>query len=167
MATILQNIWPEDAQFLAADFPQYIRVLGTNFPVTVLAFDQTTVENAFFKLQANAYGSGNLTLRWYWTANTATTGDVVLGAQLACITPGVDSQDVTTKAFATTQTVTGSHLGTTARRIMVTTLTITNLDSIANGDNLWLRIYRDAGAGGDTMADDMWWIGGRLEYSDT
>jgi hypothetical protein len=166
MATILTNLVPEEAQFLAANFPALTKVLGTSYPVTVLAFDAATEEAAFFKVQANQFANSPV-LRVYWAADTATSGDVIWGCQIAAVTPDTDTQDITTKALATAQTVTDTHLGTTARRLHVAAITITNLDSLANNDWVWIRIYRDADAGGDTMTGDAWFVGARLEYSDT
>src|SRR5882672_126607 len=154
MATIKQLLQPEEAQFLAATFPQFVKLLGTNFPVTALAYDAATKETAFWKIEAINYGSGNLTLVIRWTADTATSGDVIWGAQIAAITPDADNQDVTTKALATANTVTDTHLGTPAKREMTTSITISNLDSLAANDTVWIAIYRDAAAGGDTMTGD-------------
>jgi hypothetical protein len=167
MATVPQNLFPEDAQFLAANFPAFSRLLGTNFPVSVLAYDAATKETAFFKLEAVRYGSGNLTLVIRWLGDTATSGDVIWGAQIAAYTPDTDTGDITTKAFATANTVTDTHLGTTAKREMTCTITISNLDSIAANDTFWLALYRDAAAGGDTMTGDALFVEARLEYSDT
>lgn len=167
MATVKIPFQPEEAQFLAANFPAYTKTNGTNFPVSVLAFDAATKETAFWKFKANNYGSGNLTLVIRWTADTATANDVIWGAQIAAITPDTDSTDCTTKSLATANTVTDTHLGTTARRIMTCSITISNLDSIAANDTVWLAVYRDAAAGGDTMTGDAWLIEMCLEYSDT
>lgn len=166
MATVKQMLMPDEAVFLTTNFPQYLRD-GTNFPVTRLRFDPATKQNAFFKLKAINYGSGNLTLVIRWAGDTATSGDVIWGAQIACITPDTDSQDVTTKALATAQTVTDTHLGTTAKRVMTCSLTITNLDSIAANDDVFITIYRDAAAGGDTMTGFADLIEAELSYSDT
>jgi hypothetical protein len=92
---------------------------------------------------------------------------VIWGIQIAAITPDTDNQDVATKALATAQVVTDTHLGTTAKRIMTCQLTISNLDSLALNDVLWIAIYRDAAAGGDTMVGDALFIEARIEYSDT
>jgi hypothetical protein len=167
MATVQQILPVEIAQFPAANFPQYLRIVGTNFPVSSLAYDAATKETAFWKLRASNYGSGNLTLDIDWYADTATTGDVVWGAQIAAITPDTDTQDVETKAFATANTVTDSHLGTTGQRLHRATLTISNLDSLAANDDVCIAIYRDAAAGADTMAGDALLALATLSYSDT
>lgn len=167
MPTIFQQFQPEDAQFLAANFPALAKNLGTNFPVSALAYDAAAEEAAFWKFIATNYGSGNLTLTIYWYADTATSGDVIWGAQIAAITPNTDTQDIETDALATANTVTDSHLGTTGQRVHSADITISNLDSLANGDLVFLRIYRDADAGGDTMTGDAFFLGARLSYSDT
>lgn len=167
MATVKTLFQPEDVQFLAANFPQYQKILGTNFPVSVLAFDAATKETAFWKLEAINYGSGNLTLVIRWAGDTATSGDVMWSAQIAAITPDTDSQDVSTKALATATTVTDTHLGTTAKREMTCSITISNLDSITANDTVWLAMSREAANGADTMTGDALFVEARLEYSDT
>ena len=169
MATVFHHFSPEEAQFLSANFPAFVRNAGTNFPVTGLAFDGgSSDELAYFKFFATNYGAGNLTLRIDWYADTASSGNVVWGARLAAITPNTDSQDVETKAFASAQTQQDTHLGTTGQRLHTVDLTISNLDSIANGDACWLEVYRDASdTTNDTMTGDAIITGLRLSYSDT
>lgn len=167
MATVYQQLLPEEGQPLATNFPQYLKNNGTNFPISCLAYDAATKETIFFKLHATSYGSGNLTLQIFWYADTASSGDIIWGVQIAAITPDTDTQDVETKAFATANTVTDTHLGTTGQRLHQCTITISNLDSIASGDIVWLALYRDAAAGGDTMAGDAMLIEALLSYSDT
>lgn len=166
MATVSQYFPPEYAQYGASNFPQLFRVQGTNFPVSSLSYDAATKETAYFKFRASNYGSGNLTLDIDWYADTATSGDVIWGAQIAAITPDTDTQDVETKAFATANTVTDSHLGTTGQRLHRASITISNLDSLAVGDVVWLALYRDAAAGGDTMSGDAQITMATLTYSD-
>jgi hypothetical protein len=167
MATVKWLFKPQDAQFLSSAFPQYVKANGTSFPVTGLYFDAATQENAHFEFKAQNYGSGNLTLNIEWYADTASTNAVVWGAQIACVTPETDTQDIETKAFATAQTVTDTHLGTTGQRIHRCTLTITNLDSIAADDQVYLKFYRDAASGSDTMTGDAILKELELTYSDT
>ena len=168
MATVFQQFQPEEAVFMSANFPQYIRFLGTNFPVTGLAYDGGSIDElAYFKFVASNYGSGNLTLTIYWYADTASSGNVVWGSRLAAITSNTDSQDVETKAFATAQTQQDTHLGTTGQRLHSVDLVITNLDSLASGDVCWLEVYRDASdTVNDTMTGDAIIVLLQLSYSD-
>ena len=142
---------------------------GTNFPVRSLAFDAATDEAVFWQFRAASYGSGNLTLKLMWYADTSSpgSGDVIWGAQLAAITPNTDSQDVETDSLATANTVTDTHLGTTGQRIHECSITISNLDSLAADDLVFLRVYRDADAAGDTMTGDALLVEAELSYSDT
>lgn len=156
---------PEEAQFLASAFPQYVKNNGTNFPVSGLAFDAAADEAAFWKFRAVDYTSGNLTLDLFWYADTATSGNIVWDAQIAAITPETDTQDVETKAFAAISSVTDSHLGTTGQRLHKATITLSNLDSLAADDIVWLRINRDANNASDTMAGDAILTLVQLSYS--
>ncbi len=168
MATVKIPLIPGPVSLKASAYAQFKSSTGTNFPVDSWAFDGATEEDLFVAFQALNYGSGNLTLRFGWYADSSTSGDVVWGAAVAAITPNTDTQDVETKAFATAQTVTDSHLGTTAQRVHEISLTISNLDSIAANDIVWIRIYRDADAAGDTLnAIDANLVYATLEYSDT
>lgn len=167
MATVYQQLDPAAGQFLSSAFPAVLKTNGTNFPVIGLAYDAAADEAAFWKLEAINYGSGNVTVRIEWYADTASSGDVIWGVQLAAITPNTDTQDVETKAFATANTATDTHLGTTAQRLHQIDVTVTNLDSLANRDAVWLRIYRDGDAAGDTLTGDAILTGITVSYSDT
>ena len=151
----------------SSNYPTKDVFSGSNFPVKVLAFDAATEETTYYFFQALAYGSGNITCKVQWYADTGSTGDVIWGAQLAAITPNTDSQDIETKAFATAQTATDTHLGTTNQRLHEIDITVSNLDSVAAGDWCCLKLYRDADAGGDTMAGDALLAGLSLSWSDT
>ena len=167
MATVTHFLRPESAHFdpdLAE--PQYRTQNGTNMSVVTLNFDATTKEQCFFVLRATRYGSGNLTLRFLWGGRTASTGDVIWGASLAATTPNTDATPLSSKTFATEQTVTDSHLGTNNERIHEATLTLSNLDSIVAGDYLVLKVTRDAANASDTMAGDAILFGVVVEWSD-
>ena len=167
MATVRLNLVPEEAQFLASAFPAYDKVNGTNFPVTRLLYDQNTDEKAYWKFEAVNYGSGNITCDLIWYAVNATTGAVSWEVALAAITPESDSQDAESKAFATALTVDDSHLGTTSKRLHKATITISNLDSIAAGDEVWVRVARLGSHANDSLANDVALTEVRLSYSDT
>lgn len=167
MATVKQVLDPRDARYPASNFGQYTAFAGTNFPVESLAFDAATAETVYFPFRAVNYGSGNVTVRVYWYADTATSGDVLWGASLAAISPNTDTQDIETKAFATEVTQLDSHLGTTGQRLHSIDITVNQLDSIAAGDWCVLRLARKAADGTDTMTGDALVVGLDLEYSDT
>ncbi|MWA08761.1 hypothetical protein [Streptomyces sp. BA2] len=167
MANVRLDLDPEQATFLGSAFPQYDKFNGTAFPVSGLRYDAAGTETAYWKLDSFGYGSGNITCDLLWQAENATSGVVRWEVAIAAITADTDSQDVTTKAFATVQTVDDTHLGTTGKRVMLATVTISNLDSIAASDLVWVKIARLGGHANDTMANDAWLIQARLTYSDT
>jgi hypothetical protein len=167
MATVRQDIDLTAGALLGSAFAAWLNTLGTNFPVPGWRFDAATQQHVFFKLRASSYGSGNLTLTITWYADTASANDAIFGAAIAAITPNTDTQDVETDSLATAQTVTDTHLGTTGQRLHQTDLTISNLDSLSDGDEFWLQFYRDADAGGDTLTGYVIVTGLSLTYSDT
>jgi len=168
MATVYVPIGLGDWIPDATNPPENRQTAGTNFPVQGYAFDATTDEILYTHVERiRNYGSGNLTLSFDWYADTASSGDVVFAAQIAAITPNTDTQDVETDAFATATSVTDSHLGTTGQRVHQAAITISNLDSIADGDVFVLKFYRDADDGSDTMTGDAIVTSWELSYSDT
>jgi len=168
MATVYVPLYPETASFLAANFPQFAKINGTNIPVVGLAFDAaaSTPEAAFWTFPAINYASGNLTVRILWYADTATTNDVVWGAAIAAITPNTDTQDIETDALATENTATDTHLGTTGQRLHEVSVTVSNLDSIAANDYVVLRLRRLSNDAGDNMAGDAIVVMVVVSYSD-
>ncbi len=168
MAPVYQQ-WDAISGLLrSTNFGVLVQANGTNIPVAGLAFDAATDWDAFYKFDAINYGSGNLTVDLLWYAETATTGNVVWGAQLAAITPDTDSQDVETDGLAAAATVIDSHLGTVGKRKHRATITVTALDSLAARDDVALRIYRDADdATNDTMAGRAILERVTVSYSDT
>lgn len=167
MATVRQLLSPEEAQFLASAFPQPVKANGTNFPVSGLAFDAAGTETAYFKRRLVSYGSGNLTLSISWYADTASSGVVRWSAAIACITLNTDSGDVETKAFATATDTDDTHLGTTGQRLHGHDITISNLDSAAAEDVVWIKLARLGGHANDTMTGDAIFVEAELSYSDT
>lgn len=170
MATVRQYLLPEEALFLGTTFPAYDKVDGTNFPVSRLLYDASSTERAYWKLEAFAYGSGDITVDLIWYAVSATNNTVRWEVALAAVTPESDSQDVESKAFDTAVTGDDTHLGTTAHRLMKATITLVdpdNIDGIAAGDEVWLRISRLGGATQDNLSGDAALTSVRLSYSDS
>lgn len=167
MGTVRVALDPGAARFGGSSFPGLSLVQGTNFPVFSLAYDGSSTERAFWKVPLLGYGSGNITCTVEWYADTATSGGVTWETALAAITPNTDSQDVETKAFATANTATDTHLGTTGQRVHTVDVTISNLDSVTAGDVVWLRVSRLPADAGDTMTGDAMLLGLTLAYSDS
>lgn len=165
MGTAYVELAPETAAYPATNYAQYKSVSGTNFPVASLAFDASTEETAFFRFSPVTYASGNLTVRIRWYADTATSGGVTFGASIAAITPNTDSQDIETKAFATENTASDTHLATTGQRLHEFSVTVSNLDSVAAMDDLTLRIARKVADAGDTMTGDCLVVAVIVEYT--
>lgn len=142
-------------------------VAGTNFPFPVLMFDASTDQTCYWVFRVPDYASGNLTLTLLWYADTASTNNVVWEAQIAAITPNTDTQDVETKAFATLNYVQDTHLGTTGQRLHECSITISNLDSLAAGDWVALRLARDANGTNatDDMTGDAYLVEAELSYT--
>jgi len=140
MATVYQLLEPDGAQFLASgNFPSLVRN-GTNIPVTALEYTPSSNQAAFWKVDPSLWGSGNLTLKIYWYAGTAISGNVDFGAAFAAYTADTDTGDIEAKNVSTEDTVTDTHLGTTAHRVMVASLNLSDIDSLANGDIAFLRL---------------------------
>lgn len=167
MATINIALHPRSAIPDSSTGAQHDVLDGTNFPIPVLAYDTGTEEQAYWTFRAVGYGSGNITLDIDWYADTASSGVVRWGAQIAVITPNTDTQDIETDAFATATEANDTHLGTTGQRLHRATLTMSNLDSIAADDWVALKLYRDVGDAADTMAGDALIAMVNLSYSDT
>lgn len=146
----------QDGDVRTTGFPAITRANGTNIPVSGYAFDAAAIESLFFRFRASDYTSGDVAVSLDWYADSASTGDVVWGAQLAAITPDTDTQDVETDGLPTVTTVTDSHLGTTGQRLHRCTITLTGaaLDSLAAQDHAVLCVTRQASNGADTMAGD-------------
>lgn len=167
MATVRTVLTPGDAILPATNPAAPTQVAGTNFPVPGLAFDATTQETVYFRFPAVSYGSGNVTVTVDWYADTASTNGIVFGASLAAITQNTDTQDIETKAFATENTASDTHLGTTGQRLHTFDITVSNLDSIASGDDVTLRLRRAPADASDTMTGDAIVTRVIVSYSDT
>jgi hypothetical protein len=100
-----------------------------------------------------------------WMSNALNAQNVVWGAQLAAITPNADLIPLTGKTWAAASTVTTANNTAEARRVTESLITLANLDSVAAGDLVLLRIYRDAPNGSDTLTVDAELIAISFEYT--
>lgn len=167
MGTVRQVFAPNDAYFPTSNPGAPTMVQGTNFPVPGLAFDATTQETVFFRFPLLSYGSGNITVTVDWYADTASANGIVFGAAIACITQNTDTQDIETDAFATENTASDTHLGTTGQRLHMFDITVSNLDSAAAGDDVTLRLRRAPADASDTITGDAIVTRVIVSYSDT
>lgn len=167
MATVKQQLDPAGGWPHATNIPELVKIDGTNFPVWGYAFaDSTQDDQLTFRFKASNYGSGNLSVIAAWYSRTGqTTGAVVVGAAISVITPG-DAQSIETDAFATENTQTTTVTGT-ARAITSSTITVSNLDSLAADDIVEMRFRRLQSNGSDTMTGDMILLLLEVTYSDT
>jgi hypothetical protein len=131
---------PESATPGAANYPDNVLVHNTNFSGRVLKFDKSTEDECFFGFKPLNYTSGDFTVDIDWLADSGSSGTVVFEAQLLAVTPNTDNVDLTAESFAAANSVTDTHLGTTAKRHHRATITVNNLDSIAADDFAVLKL---------------------------
>lgn len=143
------TLTPYAAVLPSSNFPQLNH--SNNRPV--LGFDASTNESCTWTFYATAGLSGALTAKVYWIAASATSGDVIWTVEVEAITPG-DSTDLdATTSFASANSGTTTVPGT-AGYLAVTSITLTNDDSIAANDYVRVRLTRNASSGSDTASGD-------------
>ena len=142
----LRSFTPIEDQPPAANYA----TLGTRNGIATLLFDKDTDEAAVFLITVpnDAVLTSGLKLIVKWTAPTATTGDAIFGVQFERMNTDEDADSFDTAATTTTTT------NGTSGIVNTTTITNTNIDSVAAGDGLRIKLYRDADAVGDTLAED-------------
>jgi hypothetical protein len=92
---------------------------------------------------------------------TATSGSVVLGAQLMAATPG---DAIGADSYATANTVTDAVPGT-VELLAEAAITMTNDDGVAAGDWCALRVFRDGDNGSDDAAGLCDVVGLAVQYT--
>lgn len=169
MATVSLGFDPAGARLFSSGIPELVLINGTGTipdPTMGYAMDAAADEYFYFVFKVRNYGSGNLTLNVDWYSRSgSTTGDIVLSGAIGCLTSG-DTQSVESKTLATATTATSTVNGT-AKGPKTGAVTISNLDSITNGDVVKLRVGRVGSNGSDTMSGDaiIYWV--EIQYSDT
>jgi len=126
-----------------------------------LAFDASTEEYAWFQCPTPDYWDlGTVTVKFHWTA-ASSSGDVIWGAAGLCRS----DDDALDTALGTAVTVTDTLTATGDEHTTSATSAITIGGTPAKGDKLYLRVYRDADAGGDTLAADSHLTGITIKFS--
>lgn len=121
----------------------------------VMLCDAATDESVIWtSVLPSNYSGGGLTVRIYWSAASATSGNVVWEAAFERIDD--EGQDTDSDGFASTQTATAAAPGTSGA-VQYTDIAFTDgaqIDSLAVGELFRLKINRDANNGSDTMSGD-------------
>ena len=130
-----------------------------------LLFDPSTEESAYWSFRMPADYSSSLVAKLQWKANV-TANSVVWGVQVYAVTP-TDADTPNEHALATTNTATTAANTTEARRLVETSITLTNADSVAAGDFVIIRVYRDATNGSDGVTSDAELVAVSIEYTTT
>jgi hypothetical protein len=126
-----------------------------------LLFDSGTDEfaQALVVMPSN-YNAGQVTARFYWTATTG-TGAVVWGLQGLAYS----DDDALDTATGTAQTVTDTLLAANDMMISGATSAVTIGGTPGANKAVQFQIYRDADAGGDTLAVDARLLGVEISYT--
>lgn len=126
----------------------------------VLDFDASTEEYACFSIPAPLYWDlSTVTVQFFWTA-ASSSGDVIW----ACQGLSLSNDDALDTAYGTAVTVTDTLIATGDVHVTSATSAMTLAGTPAANDQLFFRVYRDADAGGDTLAADARLIGIRVEF---
>lgn len=126
---------------------------GTNKPeFWVLDHDAGAIEGRIWQGRVLRGFGSTLTISGMFIMASATSGSVVLGAQIACISDA--DATVTAKVFATENTATVAVPGA-AGTAKLFSITMTNNDSIAAGDWMNICFYRKGTDGSDNATGDM------------
>jgi hypothetical protein len=151
--------WPSTTNGCAANTKNEY---GTNdVDVYSLDFDASADEYAQWSVwMPDDWDGGTITAKFMWTA-ASSTGDVVWGLQGRAYA----NDDAIDAAWGTAQTVTDTLLATGDVHITSATSALTLAGTPAGGQFVQFRVYRDADAGGDTLAADAKLLGIKVYYT--
>jgi len=143
--------------------PEGVTIIGSNYSLPGWAYASGSAnEQLFARFRAILYASGNLTVDVDWYSRSgSTSGSPTWGAALSVLTPG-DAQSMETDTFATENTQSTAVNGT-AKGLTRTTITVSNLDSLAIDDSVCLRLRRTD----NSMTGDAIMLGVTVSYLST
>jgi hypothetical protein len=132
--------------------------------MSVLAYDATADEAAYWSLVVPQGWTSAYTVVISFIMASATSGNVVWGATVQAITDG-DTFDLDAgESYDTENTVTTAVPGT-AGYLKQSSITLTNNDSSAAADYLRIRIRRVGSNGSDTATGDAYFLTAELRDS--
>lgn len=133
-----------------------------------LAFDATTDEMCYWQFEMPQDYASAPVMRVQYKMASATTGTVVIEGRVAAVSDG-DATDVDAKALATSNASSAVTVPGTAGYIDVISLTLTNADSVAAGDLVFVSLRRDADSTNatDDATGDMEVVHASITYTTT
>lgn len=132
-----------------------------------LLFDAAADQMANWTFRVPVNYASSPVAKLLWKANTTSSNTVRWGVRIAAITPA-DADTPNEHAFATSNEANGTPNGTEARRLVETSITLTNADSLAAGDLVTMQVFRNADdAGNDTCTVDAELVALTIEYTTT
>lgn len=159
------NVWIPAAQWIPRTTTGCgidSRELSTNkINTDELLFDAATAEyaQAMIVMPSN-WNAGTVTAKFHWTASTG-SGDVVWGLKARSYA----NDDALDQAMGTAQTATDTLTATNDLDISPATSAITVGGTAASGNPIIWEVYRDAGAGTDTLGSDARLLGVEISYT--
>lgn len=130
-----------------------------------LNYDAAQTEQVSWQLVMPPNYASAPILKVQYKMTSATSGVVKIDGRLAAITPG-DSTDGDAKAFGSANTATDTVAGT-AGYVKEISLTLTNADSVAAGDLVYVYLARLGADAADTATGDMEVVSVVLYYTST
>lgn len=135
----------------------------------VMDFDAATDEIVYWTFVVPSdmtAGNWLLGINWY-TNDIGANEDAIWAAQMSCTSEG-DADSMAEDAAGSANTASENCNATEANRLIQTTLTLSNTDSVAAGDTCTLRFFRDADdsvgdADNDGLSSDARLLGIRLQ----
>lgn len=127
-----------------------------------ILFDDTTPEGIYFQFRMPSDYSSSPVLKLVYSMASATTGTIELEASVWAAS---DGEDVDTESYDTINTATETVPGTAGLSSDLS-VTLTNADSLAAGDLVRVKLFRDADDGtNDTATGDLELRAATLEYA--
>lgn len=159
MAVYEFQLHPEQAFYKNSGFPNLYRADGATGgpPVEALEFADSSTQTAFWRFAAIGLTADvdTIEVTFHWFAETATSGNVVWGAELFTLENNVATTSV--EALSTPlvdATVTDGHLGTTAKRMHSATVTLdVSAGRPAEDSYCVLALSRTGAVAGDTLSN--------------
>jgi hypothetical protein len=155
---------PLSAEFKTSTFPALVRMTDTAGGLSVLAFDASLDEAAYWSLVVPQGWTSTYTVVISFIMASATSGNVVWGATVQAVTDG-DAFDLDAgESYDTENTATTAVPGTVGY-LKQSSITLTNNDSSAAADYLRIRIRRVGSNGSDTATGDAYFLTAELRDS--